>query len=89
MGEDSKQLLGEESEADARTVFWRYKGSKSVRKDAWKFLKEGDRTYLYNIEVDPGEKYNLINSERSIADSLILDLDRWEEDIDNFIINTK
>jgi arylsulfatase A len=80
----SDQLFGEGPDLPSRTVFWRYRNGKSARKKEWKLLMEGENIYLFNLALDPEEKNNLINSERAIADSLIRELDQWEDEINTY-----
>jgi len=48
----------------------------SLRGKKWKYIyKEGRKDELYNLKDDPGEKYNLIDSEKEIAKELKTKID--------------
>ncbi|MCF8378467.1 MAG: sulfatase-like hydrolase/transferase [Bacteroidales bacterium] len=85
----SEQLTGTGSRQVSRTVFWRYRKSKAIRRDEWKILIEDGNNYLFNLALDPEESNNLINSEKRIAKDLIRELDQWEKDINSYEIRTK
>lgn len=80
-------LLRQEAMAE-RTVFWRYKGMRSIRVGSWKFLVEGDSSWLFNLSEDPAEKVNLIREKNVLSDSLQQLLLQWEEEMNTFSLNT-
>jgi len=51
------QLAGQA--APKRTLYWRWIDQTAVREGKWKLLRGGPRTYLFNLENDPGETRNL------------------------------
>lgn len=42
-----------------RPLFWRFWGQSAVRLGAWKLLIAGDHRWLFNLEEDPAERYDL------------------------------
>jgi uncharacterized sulfatase len=71
-----------------------YKGQRllGVRQNKWKYLRRhmtdnGGTTslrqgpFLFNLEIDPNESYNLIGSEPEIARRLVQMLDDYEVEI--------
>ncbi len=50
----------------------------SVMTDHWRLV---DNKELYDINKDPGQEINLINSYPEVADKLRLEYDRWWEDV--------
>ena len=42
-----------------RELFWRITGFDAARVGRWKYLKDADGEYLFDLSVDPGEKANL------------------------------
>ena len=51
-------LTGERAAYD-RTLFWRTRPRAAARIGRWKYVREGDDEYLYNLAVDLGEKTDL------------------------------
>lgn len=59
-------------------LFWRFWTQTAVRDKNWKFINAGNKgAYLFNIEKDPEEKYNLITKEPEIAAKLKGKLEQW------------
>jgi arylsulfatase A-like enzyme len=85
----SPVILHQESELKERTVFWRFKDSKVARRGPWKLLVEPDSLYLFHLEQDLFETTNLVESERTMADSLLRELKRWESEISSFPLRTR
>jgi arylsulfatase A-like enzyme len=77
----SRLLFGKEGPAD-RMVCWRFKDWKCARSGHWKLLVHKQEQYLFNLSQDLGERDNLIESEKEVADRLFDALLRWEADVD-------
>ena len=60
-----------------RKLFWRWVAQSAVREGNWKFLKGGQREYLFDLSIDPEEKKNLIEEHPSIAARLKKELVHW------------
>jgi len=71
---DGKKLL-------ERTLFWRYRGQKAVRKGPWKLLVRGDKQELYNLADDFAETKNLAKVERERVKALRKELSDWEKEV--------
>ncbi len=76
-------------------TFYYYKGARlvGVRYRNWKYLRRhmtdnggyaglSQGPFLFNLETDPGESYDLIEAEPQIAASLARMLDRWDAAMD-------
>jgi arylsulfatase A-like enzyme len=85
----SPVLLNQAYDPAERLVFWRFKDSKSVRQGPWKLLVEQDDVYLFNLDDDLSETKNLLDIKPTLADSLLIELDRWEHALDRYPIRTK
>jgi arylsulfatase A len=86
-GVDFSSVLFDGKKLDERILFWRFKGDRAVRRGPWKLLVEGDSMYLFNLEDDPYERSNLINTS-VMADSLMQFLQMWEKEMDEHVLNT-
>ncbi len=61
-----------------RSLFWRFRGKKAVRRDEWKMVMENNKIFLFNLDEDISEKNNLIDEFPGIRDSLIHSMEDWE-----------
>ena len=48
-----------------------------VAKQQWRYLSQGDKTYLYNIEKDPSQQTNVIKQYPNIAEALKAEQKTW------------
>ena len=48
-----------ESPVQDRALFWRITGFDAARVGTWKYLKDADGEYLFDLSLDPGEKADL------------------------------
>ncbi|MEM6777042.1 MAG: sulfatase [Planctomycetota bacterium] len=63
-----------------KTYSWRGFPSTSLRRGHWKLIEfhEDNSVALYNLNDDPGEQKNLVQSKPELAASLRQELDRWQ-----------
>jgi N-acetylgalactosamine-6-sulfatase len=70
-----------------RTVFWRYKRAKNIRKAVrhgdWKYLDDNGVKELYELRADPQEEDNLLKSRPNLARDLEERLARWEKEVES------
>jgi len=64
-----------------RTLFWRYRGQKAVRKGPWKLLVRENEQHLYNLAKDLGETKNLADIEQERVKALLAELSAWEKEV--------
>jgi len=81
-GVDLSGLLFEGKPLAGRTLFWRYKTQKAVRKGQWKLLVQGNSTKLFNLDADLGEKNDLAAGKPEIVKTLQDELAAWEREVD-------
>ena len=60
-----------------RTLFWRNPRHDAVRSGQWKYLREPQGEYLFNLPADPGERTDLKDSYTEIFDSLRNRFQAW------------
>jgi len=80
-GVDLLGMLTEDRKLPKRTLFWRYRKQKAVRKGPWKLLVQDDNVKLYNLSDDLAEKENLVNTKPAIARELKDELAVWEQEV--------
>jgi arylsulfatase A-like enzyme len=75
-------LTGKEKNIE-RTMYWRTsqrKKQKAIREGNWKYLQDEKGEYLFNLEVDQGEKNDLKSQEQAIFIHLKKESD-WEKTV--------
>ena len=74
-------LDGRRSEDPHETLLWRWAGQYAVRSGNWKYLKAGNRSYLFDVTTDHHEAKNLIEQYPERADSLKSELAEWSNEL--------
>lgn len=77
-GVDLSGVLFEGAALPKRTLFWRYRTQKAVRKGPWKLLVQGNNTKLFNLDDDLGEKKDLAGDKPDVVKILQGELAAWE-----------
>jgi arylsulfatase A len=80
-GEDLLPVLTGSGGLKARTLFWRYRGQRAVRKGSWKLLVQGKDTRLFNLKTDLGEKNDLADRRTDVVAELRAELAAWESQV--------
>ena len=80
-GVDFSKALFENKKLAERTVFWRFRKFKAVRKGKWKLIINDGSEFLFNLSEDLEEKNNLIREELEIAAVLKNELVEWENNV--------
>ena len=70
-------LTGQKTEAPHDKLYWRWLGQSAIRKGKWKYLRGDSREYLFDMETDPGETNNLLETSPKLASSLHAELEAW------------
>ncbi len=74
-------LNGENTAAPHEFLTWRWGGQSAIREGKWKFLKGGDREYLYDLDADIEEKNSLLKQHPEIASRLRSKLVDWATEL--------
>jgi len=61
-------------------LYWRWAGQYAIRSGNWKYLKAGNRDYLFDLSTEEHESENLIQQFPSIANRLKKKLIAWSEE---------
>jgi arylsulfatase A-like enzyme len=80
-GTDLLDMLTKDKKLPERTLFWRYRKEKAVRKGPWKMLIKGSDVKLFNLNDDLGEKNNLAEKEPELVKSLQDEFATWEQNV--------
>ena len=80
-GIDLLPLLLRGKKLPERTLFWRYRKQKAVRKGPWKLLVQDGKVRLYSLNEDLGEKIDLAGAQPDIVESLRAELIDWEKQL--------
>jgi len=80
-GVDLLPMLTKGAALPKRTLFWRYRKQKAVRKGPWKLLVQGSQSKLYNLDEDLGEKDNLALARPDMVKVLEDELAAWEQEV--------
>ena len=83
-------LLGKKP-VSPRTLFWRYKSygtgrssgtlQAAVRSGDWKYLRQGEKEYLFNLANDEGEQTDLKDNNPKVFQQLRDRFDKWNRQV--------
>jgi len=80
-GIDLSDLAFEGVKLPERTLFWRSKTQKAVRRGPWKLCVTGKKRELFDLSRDPGETTDLSKKEPGIATELAEAWETWASDV--------
>lgn len=83
-GQDFSPLLFGNPTSKERIVYWRFKQFASARSEEWKYLRYKDQDYLFNLETDLSEQYNLADKNKKMLQILKDSLLSWEEEMSQY-----
>ena len=74
--------LRKEQPTISRQFFWRadlydFGKQRAIRDGKWKYIEHGNTQFLFDLNVDVGERHNLFYKEQNVVNRLRADLDRW------------
>ncbi len=70
-------LRGQCTDAPHEVLCWRWVAQCAIRDQRWKYLRVGEREYLFDLVEDPSERQNRIAQFGEVADRLRQRLDAW------------
>ena len=80
-GMDLRSTMLEEMPLPERSLFWRLRRKKAVRKGEWKLCAHGNERGLYNLSDDRSETEDLSNANPKVLEALEADLFHWEREV--------
>ncbi len=75
-------LRGEKQGAPHETLYWRWIAQSAVRQGKWKYLRGGEREYLYDLDADKEEKHSVLETHPELAARLRAKLETWTAALD-------
>ena len=81
-GKNVLPVLLENKEMQERSVYWKTKDNKAIRKGEWKLVMIGQKKpQLYNLSTDIGEKDDLSNKNPKIVKKMRRLYNQWETEV--------
>jgi len=80
-GVDLLGMLTGHEKLPERTLFWRYRKERAVRRGPWKLLVQDNKTMLFNLDDDLGEKNDLARAKPRMLNRLENELAAWEQEV--------
>jgi arylsulfatase A len=80
-GVDLRSVMLEEMPLSERSLFWRLRRKRAVRKGEWKLCAQGSERELYNLSEDRSETEDLSHANPKILEALEADLLHWEQEV--------
>lgn len=74
-------LSGQRAGVPHETLYWRWMTQAAIQQHGWKYLRGGDREYLFNLDQDPQEKQNLMTKHADVAAQLKNELVEWTTEL--------
>lgn len=74
-------LAGESTGPPHDRLYWRWIAQSAVREGKWKYLRGGDREYLFDLDADKEEKHNLLARHPDTAARLRARLEAWSKEL--------
>jgi arylsulfatase A-like enzyme len=78
-GIDLLSVLGGNSAPHDRTFFWRIYDQDAVRQGKWKYLRNGEKRYLFDLTADEREQANFRTKYPDLFQRLAGEFDRWNQ----------
>ncbi|WP_372647264.1 sulfatase [Draconibacterium sp.] len=76
-------LTGERKGQPHEQLYWRFWDQSAIRMDNWKFLKAGNREFLFDLNSEEPESENLIFQYPEKADKMKKELVKWGAELKN------
>ncbi len=83
-GENFSGVLFNNEKIPERPLFWRYRNQWAVKKGDWKYLKIKNEEYLFNLKDDISESTDVKDEFPKILNSLKMQLNDWETEMNNY-----
>ncbi len=81
-GFDMMPVLADGRPSARQTMFWKRREREAARVGSWKWIRNADGTFLFDLSQDISEKNNLIESMPDKAAELEEHFQRWQQEMD-------
>ena len=88
-GIDISGLLFNERNLEDRNVFWRYRGSISMREGSMKLLIDPEDTLLFDLSKDIREENNLAPDSLNLLNAMSATLGDWDTEMNKYLQKTR
>ena len=88
-GIDISTLLFNEKILGKRNVFWRYRGSLSMREGSMKLLTTPEDTLLFDLSKDISEENNKAKDSSELLHAMITTLADWDTEMNKYPQKTR
>lgn len=76
-GFDMWPVLKGEKPSPRKTMFWKRREREAARVENWKWVRNADGTYLFDLDADVGEKNNLVETMPEKAAAMQAHFETW------------
>ncbi|QGJ69146.1 Twin-arginine translocation pathway signal [Planctomycetales bacterium 10988] len=83
-GIDLSSHLYNKTALPGRTLFWRQKNSKAVRKNNWKLIQNGNSIELYDLQKDLSEQENLASQKPLLVKEMTQAWEEWNTEMNQY-----
>ncbi len=83
-GENITSVLSGKRAAYDRTFFWRTYKQGAVRSGKWKYLRDGNNEFLFDLSVDEREQADFAKANPRKLESMRLEFDKWESGVEAY-----
>ena len=80
-------LIDERNEEPHRALYWRFWSQSAIREGKFKYLKFGNREFLFDVTSKEHETINLIGQYPKVAEKMKKDLLLWSTTLKNKELN--
>ena len=82
-GEDLLPILTGQAPPHERTLYWRMadRGQRAIRRGDWKYLKVGEREFLFDLGYDPRERGDYAKKNPALLAELRAQWEAWNADM--------
>jgi arylsulfatase A-like enzyme len=80
-GEDLLPIIKGAQTNHDRTLFWRTRRQDAIRSGKWKYLRDGDNEYLFDLSVDEREQADFKESNPEMFKNLRSEFKKWQSGV--------
>ena len=80
-GEELTSILAGQHSTVDRTFFWRTKRQGAMRSGKWKYLREGQAEFLFDLSIDEREQWDFKEQSPDVLKRLRGEFGRWESEM--------
>ena len=78
-GIDLLPAMRNPAETKDRTLFWRMSDQDAARNGDWKYFRQGNNRYLFNLSLDAHEQANFVSKNPDVLARLAAEFTKWDQ----------